>query len=365
MKNTAVPSFYRNKPIFGFDIGSDTIKVAQLSADSTEVVSKNSKPKLIGYGYTRFDNSAIDDGVIIKPEIIAETAKKMLDNGISGRITTNRVAMAIPANKTISRSIKIPKLSNKQIQEAVELEAEQYIPTGTSELYIDYEIVRETLSNELEINLIAVPKKIVDSYMQVAKMLNLEVILIEPTLNSASRLFSIDKHSKSTAILIDFGALSSDISIFDRHVIVSGTVEGGGVNFTDLIRRVLKVPVEEAEIAKTRYGISPSNKQQEIKKAIEPILQKIIQEIKRMIRYYEERYGSDKPIKQIVTLGGGANMPGLSEYLTDNMRMAVRHGDPWQFIDTKKIKAPKTAEKSMYSNALGLALVDSKGIYKS
>lgn len=365
MKNTKVPIFYRDKPIFGLDIGNDTLKVVQLSESADSAFTKNRKPKVVGYGYNHFDSSAIKDGVIVKPEIIVESAKELFSQKIQGNISTERVAMAIPAYRTYSRSIKIPNLSVKEIKEAVELEAEQYIAVNTKDLYIDYEIIRHTLSNELEILIIAVPKKIVDSYIKVADMLGLEVLVVEPTLSSSGRLFSIDKHSRAAAVIVDFGALSSDISIYDKSIIVSGTIEGGGVNFTDLIGKLLRISPEEAELAKTRYGLSPSKKQDEIKRALQPTLEKIIKEIRRMLRYYEERYGSSKPIKQIVTLGGGANMPGLSEYLTENLRMAVRHGDPWQFIDTKKVKVPSSSEKSMYTNALGLALIDTKKVYKS
>jgi len=362
---TSVPIYYRDKPLFGLDIGNDTLKVVQLSESSDLARLKERKPKIIGYGYNRFDRSAIKDGVIIKPQIIAEAAKELLDKKIKGTITTNRVAIAIPAYRTFSRSIKIPNLSKKQIKEAIELEAEQYIAFNIDDLYIDYEIIRHTLSDELEVLIVAVPKVIVDSYTKLAEMLNLEVLIVEPTLSSSGRLFSIDEHSRSAAVIIDFGALSSDISLYDKSIVVSGTIEGGGLNFTDLIRKILRISPEEAEIAKTRYGLSPSKKQDEIKRALQPTLEKIIKEVRRMLRYYEERYGTTRPIKQIVTLGGGANMPGLSEYLTENLRMAVRHGDPWQFIECKKIKAPSESEKSMYTNAIGLALIDPKKVYKA
>jgi len=363
MTSTKVPNYYRAKPLFGLDIGTDTLKIVQLKNSSASTIGNGDKPRVLAYGYCRFDKNAISDGVIVKPEILADAARQLMASDLKGKLSTNRVAMAIPANRAFSRSIKIPNMGPRQVQEAVELEAEQYMPISLSELYLDYQIVRKTLSNELEIVLIAIPSKIVDSYMALAEALNLEAVVVESTLSSSGRLFSIDKHSRSAAVIIDFGALSSDISIFDKDIIVSGTVDGGGVSFTELIRKLLKISAEEAELAKTRYGLNASKKQGEIRQALEPILQKVIKETKRMIRYYEDHYGSTKPIKQIVTLGGGSNMPGLSDYLTENLRLAVRHGDPWQFIDYKKLGGPVEAEKSMYTNALGLALIDPREIF--
>jgi Tfp pilus assembly PilM family ATPase len=116
-------------------------------------------------------------------------------------------------------------------------------------------------------------------------------------------------------------------------------------------------------LIKTRYGLGVSKQQAAIKETLEPTLAQIVKEIRRMIRYYEERYGSDRPIGQIITLGGGANMPGLSEYLTAALRLAVRHTDPWQYLAHKDLKLPVSADKPMYATVAGLSLCDPKGIF--
>jgi Tfp pilus assembly PilM family ATPase len=157
-------------------------------------------------------------------------------------------------------------------------------------------------------------------------------------------------------VIIDFGSLSSDISIVDRHTLVTGTVQGGGANFTNAIKEKLHVTTAEAGLIKTRYGLGVSKKQPEIKAALQPTLDDIIKEIRRMIRYYEERYGTDRPIGQVVTLGGGANLPGLSDYFTQALRMAVRRTDPWQFINFKGLQPPSDADKPMYATVAGLCL---------
>jgi Tfp pilus assembly PilM family ATPase len=86
-------------------------------------------------------------------------------------------------------------------------------------------------------------------------------------------------------------------------------------------------------------------------------LEQIVKEIRRMLRYYEERYGSERPVKQIITLGGGANIPGLSGYFTQALRMAVRHTDPWQYFDYKGLKPPETADRPMFATVAGLSMV--------
>jgi type IV pilus assembly protein PilM len=190
-------------------------------------------------------------------------------------------------------------------------------------------------------------------------------VLIEPTLSSSGRLFALDDHADIATFIIDFGSQSSDISIFDKQVLITGTVQGGGENFTDNIQRKLKVTSQEAGLIKTKYGLSVSKKQADIKQAIDPTLEQIVKEIRRMMRYYEEQYGTERPIQQIITLGGGANMPGLSEYLINVMRMPVRRTDPWAYFDYKGMQPPSVADKPMYSTVAGLCLAPPKEVFPS
>jgi len=348
--------FFKNKPLFGFDIGSGSLKVMQVDPDTVE----GSHPKVIGYGTAKFDRSAVDNGVIVKPELIAEATMDLFQNRLIGDITTRRVAMAIPAYRTFTRAISLPGLKAKELHEAVYLEAEQYIPLPLDDLYLDYNVIR-TAKDSTEVFATAVPRKIVDSYLSLASLLGLEVVLIESTLGGGSRLFERDPQSDVASVIIDFGSLSSDISIFDKNLLVTGTVQGGGSVFTESIRAKLGVTQSEANIIKNKYGLGVSKKQKEIKQALEPTLQQIVKEIRRMIRYYEERYGTERPITQVIAIGGGANMPGLAEYLTEALRLAVRASEPWQYFKGK-LQQPSGADKPMYSTVAGLSLIPPKEI---
>ncbi len=347
-------NFYHDKPIFGLDIGFSSLKAMQIDW------SKKA-PSVKGYGVVRFDSDAVKDGVIIKPELIAKSAYELFDKRIIGDIDTRRVSLAIPASRTFSRALTLPKLDSKDISEAVRLEAEQYIPMPIDELYLDYSIVSKT-DKEIEVYAVAVPKKIIDSYMEFARIVDLEVIMMETTIGAAARLFVQSEQSDIPTILIDFGSISTDLTIYDETLVVTGNVQGGGDDFTSLIAKELGVSKEEAHIIKTKYGIGVSKKQSQITQSMAPILNAMAKEVRRMIRYYEER-SNDKKISQIVTMGGGANMPGLSEYLTNVLRLPVRMYDPWIQLSFNKLQPPSVSEKSMYVTVAGLAVVNPKEIF--
>lgn len=348
--------FFDDKPIFGFDIGFSSLKVMQI-----EPRGKTGQ-RVTGYGVIPFEKDAIKDGVIITPEKIAGSAQELFSKHLVGDITTNRVVMAVPAAHTFTRTLSLPQLAQKDLAEAVRLETEQYVPVAIDQLYYDHTVINRS-EKGLELIMVAIPKKITDSYIRLAQLMGLEVVALDTTIGASGRLFLQAERSDVPTILIDLGSLSSDITIYDKTLIVTGTVPGGGDSFTQAIANKLSVSHEEAHIIKTKYGMGLSKKQQEISEVLKPIIEQMLKEIRRMIRYYEERSGSQQKIAQVITMGGGANMPGLSEYMTDLLRLPVRMCDPWQHFDFHGLQAPNTVEKSMYVTVAGLSLINPKELF--
>lgn len=348
--------FYRDKPIFGLDIGFNSIKVMQVDV-------ANKQQLVRGYGVARFDSSAVHDGEIVKPETIAKAAFELFDKHLVGSINTRRVAVGIPAARTFNRNVILPKLRSQEINDALRTEAEQYIPLPVDELYMDYDLIHQGAEDN-EYLAVAVPKRIVDSYLTLLRLMDLEPVVMETSISAASRLFNYSGQNDIPTVLIDFGSVSSDITIYDKTLVVTGTVPGGGDVFTELIAKALDVNTQEALIIKTKYGLSMSKKQKEIIEGLTPVLDQLIKEIRRMVRYYEERGQDDaeRKIGQIVTIGGGANMPGLAEYLTNTLRMPVRMSDPWQHLKSDGLQLPNSIERTVYATVAGLALIKQQEI---
>ncbi len=340
--------FYKDRPIFGMDIGFDNIKVMQLSFSN--------KFQVAGFGNTNFSDSFVSKGVITQPIPFAETILNMFNHSLVGNITTNRVVLSIPAIYTFSRIINLPKtIDSKDLEDAVSTEIQQYLPLASNELYSDFSILSSP-ADQYRILSVAVNKLLIESYMSLANLLGLEVVALEPTTTATNRLFGITDQHKVPTVLIDVGSVSTDITVYDDDLVVSGTVTGGGDQYTDAIKQALSVTTQEATTIKARYGLNLSKKQAEITKALKPLTDDIIKEVRRMVRYFEERINNNKKkIGQVVMLGGGANIPGLSDYLTNILRLPVRTFDPWSTISFGNLQLPKSGEEAIYSTVAGLA----------
>lgn len=356
MKKTNVtPLLFEDKPLFGLDIGRSTVRVLQIH-------HTKGKPHVVGYGEVGFDPTCIQNGVVVGHETIAAAIQKLFAENIVGAITTNRVTLSLPISRTFTRSIEVPKLTEKELAEAVKTEAEQYIPAAATDLYIDYSRVRTT-EKQTTVFIVGVPKKIVDSHLVLMRMLGLETVLMQTSSGAGAHLFSRDEQSDLPAVLVDFGSDSADITIYDKAPIVSGTVACGGEQITHAIMDALGVTEREAIIIKSKYGLSYSKKQKQIEATLEPIIGPLVREIRRTVRYYEERSKSKKNMSQIVVMGGGANMPGLADYLTSTLRIPVRSFDPTAYLHFGHLQPFNVGERMSYVTAAGLSFYKPEEVF--
>ena len=354
-KTNFVPYMYEDRPLFGLDIGHGIVRVLQLQAGKQ-------KPRIVGYGEITFDASAMENGVITKPEELAKAVQKLFKHSLVGDITTNRVAIALPISRAFTRSLELPTLSEKELAQTISTEVEQYVPATADSLYVDYSSIK-TGKDKWATFIVAMPRRIVDSYITLCRLLGLEVVVVQTSSGADANLFSQDSQSGLPSVLVNFGSTSADITVFDKNPIVSGTAACGGEEITDLIAKALDVKKREAIIIKTKYGLGYSKKQKQIEKALEPNLNVLIKEIQRSIRYYEERSKSKRKIAQIVIMGGGANMPGLADYLTNSLRMPVRAFDPTNFIDFGHLQPISIGDRMSYVTAAGLSSIEPSEVF--
>lgn len=353
------PLIYKKKPLFGFDIGHGSVKIIELKKDKNKV-------SVNGYGSIQFDPVAIQDGEIVDFEIVAKAIKELFNSKLIGNIETSSAAVSLPVTHTFSRVVTLPILGKSDLIEAIKLEAEQYIPIPVDDLYIDYQIIEQTNTDQ-DILLAAAPKRVVDSYINLFNILGLEVAILEPSILSVTRLVKHAENADVPTLVIDLGSMTTDLIIVDGSVRVTGTIKFGGNNITSAIATTLNIDEKEAHILKTKYGLDPSKKQAEITDALNPVISKLVSEIRKVVRYFEDRSEdrkSSSKVEQIIILGGGANLPGFSSHLTGVLRIPTRLCSSWQNIGFDKLQPPHQAETTMYATATGLGLINEVEVLK-
>lgn len=90
------PLFYHKQPMFGLDIGSQSIKVMQLTQKQNHAIVQ-------AYGSAKSDVKIMHDGVITNIPEAAKAIDELLANKLLGKLTTNRVVMGIPVSHVYTR----------------------------------------------------------------------------------------------------------------------------------------------------------------------------------------------------------------------------------------------------------------------
>jgi type IV pilus assembly protein PilM len=354
--------FYSPKPLFGFDIGHGSVKLIHVDR-------KKKIPEVIGYGAASFDPMAIKDGEIIDFEAVAKATHSIFKENLQGKILSSHVAASLPVTHTYNRVISLPKMEKKNLAEAVRFEAEQYIPIPVDQLYLDYQIIEEA-NNTYELLLSAAPIRVVDSYVKLFSLLGVTVTAFEPSILSVARLVKLTERTDIPTLVIDLGSITTDLIIYDSNFRVTGTVSFGGYVMTERIAAALRLTHDQAHIIKTKYGLEKSKKQKEITEALSQPLLQLLNEVKKIVRYYEDRdqkaeeEKEPRKVGQIVILGGGANLPGLSGYMTNYLRIPTRLCDPWGRMSFSKIPRPHHSQNTMYATAAGLSMINPKELFR-
>lgn len=342
--------FFREKPIIGLDIGVASLKIMAL--DTRRML-------VSGYGTVDLNPEKLKESLDGDGSYLAQSLAKLLKENIVGILPSNHTIMGIPAGRTYSRTVTLPIDAEKNLKEAIELEAEQYIPVPVESLYIDYEIIERT-KKQLSLVMTAAPKKIVDNCLSAARTAGLRTVMVEPSTNAIARMLKETEEGHLTTAIIDINSTATDIAILDSDVIkVTGSVGVGGNTFTRDISKKLGISLENAHQYKILNGLSKGPRQEKITRSLNPSLRRISDEVSKVIRFYSERVAQDSKVEQLLIVGSGSNIPGLGEYFTNSLIMPARVASPWQTLDFGKLPQPHKRFRPRYITVTGLASVNS------
>jgi len=167
---------------------------------------------------------------------------------------------------------------------------------------------------------------------------------------SVTRALVSNKDHDDVMLVADMGAKTTNLGIYDNALRFSDTVDMGG----DILISLISSEGEGNGKKDGKDKVGEGLKDEKIKAALEPSMVTLVTEMEKMMKYYADRF--NKKTSKIVLCGGASNLPGITEYLTDKLKVEVKIGNPWINIDTYPIKPVPKSEAPAYANAIGLSL---------
>jgi type IV pilus assembly protein PilM len=332
----------------GLDIGSRTLKVIELTKEKGANILKSAG--LIGYSGINIDESLNQKAV----SEIASVIKKLFHDT---KISAKSVTISLPETKVFSRLLKFPLLNDQEIASAVKWEAEEYIPIPVNDAVIEHTILeRQENVNppQVLVFLVATLKALVDKYVEIINLAGFEVEGVETELMSIVRSTALPGKS---IVVVDFGAQSTGIAVAkNEELYFSRSIPTAGDAFTRAVAQSMGVSLEQAEEYKKTYGLAPSKLEGKVGFALGPIMNVVIEEIKKAIHYYQLEIKGTEPTK-IVLAGGSAGIPGIVPEFAKKTGIEVEVANPFSKIsvDPKSVKTLANYAP-LYAVAAGLAL---------
>ena len=344
---------------FGLDLSDLSLKVASLK--------KTAK----GLKLESFGEFPIREGLVSQGEIQnEEELSRLIGQSVrSLKLQTSFVVASLPEEKAFLQVIQLPQMKQEEIKGAVAFEAENYIPYPVDTVYLDSEFV-PPLKNSLDhmaVLVAALPKAIVDSYMSCFTKAGLSPRILEIESLATARALVPQETATSPILLLDMGATRTGFAVFaGKSLRFTASIPVSGFGLTQALSQSLSLPVQEAEELKKTQGIvSLRDISRRETEPLMPLLSDLVKEVRKYMGYYESHAShqhltqEEKRIKKVFLAGGGANLAGLSEFLSKELEASVVQGNPWVNIFEESLKElpPLPFDQSLkYATSLGLAL---------
>lgn len=347
----------RKKQAVGLDIGSSTLKAAELRP-----VRKGGY-ELVSLGIEELAPECIVDGVIISKIPVSDAINRIFaqQNIKNGRVTTS-----ISGHSVIVKKISLPVQSEEDLAESIRWEAEQYIPFDIADVNLDYQVLGEnTSTGNLDVLLVAVKKDKITDYTGVIKMAGKVPVLVDVDAFALQNAYEANYQpsGKNTVALLDIGARTMTINI------VSGTdflftrdVGIGGHQYTEFLQKEFNLGFSQAQALK--HGEPVENiEASEARHVIDTVTEILCLEIQKTFDFFKSTTSIDH-IDQMIVSGGAAHTPGLIETLTEKFEIPTEKFNSFKRVtfDPKQFSSSMIAERSPdLAIAVGLALRSAEG----
>lgn len=340
----------RKKNLFGLDVGSYAIKLVELKEGKKGY-------QLVNIGMTPIPPDAIVDGALMDPGAIAEAIGALLT---SSKVKLKDVATSIAGHSVIIKKITLSTMSEDELADSIQWEAEQYVPFDIADVNLDFEILGPDPVDEaqMEVLLVAAKKETIDDYTAVFAEAGLNPVVMDIDAFAAQNMLELNyppEEGEVTAI-VNIGAGLTNVNILREGVsLFVRDVANGGNQFTEAIQKRFGIGQDLADSAKLGAkveGVDPS----ELKEVLSASMEAISSEIARTLDFFLATNPDDN-VDKVFLSGGGAKVKGIATLMADKLGVPVEIVNPFKMVShNKKVGELIALEGPSFGVAVGLAM---------
>jgi len=361
MLSNLVKKIFPPKDIIGIDIGNYAVKIICLTEEKKVL-------KLRDWGYIPLS---------IKPDVPPEEKKAIISEEIrtylkKKGIQAKYAVASISGNAVIVRYVKLPKLSKKELDLTISVEAEPFIPFDIKDVNLTYSILNDSLEEgepKIDTVLVAAKRDAVQDKIDILSGAGLDPLIIDVDSFALETLYGqlAPKEDNASVLMLNMGQKVTNLSIVSGGVTrVVRDIFIAGATFDKAITKVLKTDAAAADAVKKTRSVFVSDEDKEaaienfdrdgiaVSKAAAGVLKDLYTEVSRSIDFYLSQ-GVDHSVSRIMLSGGMANLGNIGKFLSAEFKVPVEIVNPLAFLPEVPKNMPKDVLPAL-AVATGLAL---------
>ncbi|GAA1440204.1 type IV pilus assembly protein PilM [Leifsonia poae] len=341
--------------VVGIDIGSASIRAVEVADPGKP------KPTLMRHHEVLLPDGAVSRGEVLEPNTVAAALKTLWGQG---GFKSKNVVLGMGNQRVLARDLTVPKMSQTRIRESLPFQVQDMLPVPVAEALLDFYPVSESMSDTGPVVnglLVAAVKDAVLGNVKATQLAGLTTVDVDLIPFALTRVLLGRSAAGGCVALIEIGANTTSVVIALNGVPqFVRIIPTGGADLTQALVSELEIDLGEAERLKATIGLAKQVTTIEEHRAVEIIYRvasELLTSLRNTVSYFVNTHPSI-PVRELVVTGGGAQLPGLTEALSEMTRLPVALGDPFRAIAlSRSLNADLLRHnRSRLAVALGLAL---------
>jgi len=313
----------RKKQVVGCDVGSSSIKIVELKP------LKNDEYQLVHAAIAKLSPEAIVDGAIMDSSLVVEALSRLISEN---NIRNPNFGGSLSGHSVIIKKIQLPAMTESELAESIQWEAEQYIPFDINDVNLDYVVLEAAAGDTMDVLLVAVKKDRIADYTSVIVQAGREPVLVDVDVFALQNAYETNYPlGDETVGLVNIGASVMNINVIhNRTSIFWRDVAFGGNQYTEAIQRELNLPRDEAERLKLGEQVGEHSLQQ-VMGVLNSVSEDLAAELQKTFDFFVATSSVDR-LDRVVLGGGSAQVLNLASILKDRFQVDVDVMNPFRNI---------------------------------
>lgn len=320
--------FSRQKPLVGLDIGSSSVKAVELR-------KVKSGYELLHAGLEPLASDTVVDGAIMDALSVSDSITKIFADK---KIRTRTVATSVSGHSVIVKKIALPAMTDEEMEESIQWEAEQHIPFDIADVNLDYQVLEaQGSASTTDVLLVAVKKDKILNHTNVITQAGKVPLVVDIDAFAVQNAFEANYHPapNATIALLNIGASIMNIVVTKGGTpLFSRDVSVGGNQFTDALQKEMNLSFEEAEEVKKGKSIE-GVLSENVAMMIESVSEVLLLEIQKTFDFFRATTVGEQ-LQRVYLSGGCAKVSGFVEMVQGRLNVPVEVLDPFKSITIGK-----------------------------